>query len=97
MRVRVIEGDPDKPLDDEDNVFLKAWDVPLDPTSDGTFDIAYEYDTNGILHVGVTDRVTGALLLADDVSTADSLDRPELERVAQRVAALLEAPPPAPG
>jgi molecular chaperone DnaK (HSP70) len=97
VRVRVIEGDPDKPLDDEDNVFLKAWDVPLDPTSDGSFDIAYEYDTNGILHVGVTDRVTGALLLADDVSTADSLDRPELERVAQRVAAVLGAPPPAPG
>ncbi|MDQ3946455.1 MAG: Hsp70 family protein, partial [Actinomycetota bacterium] len=89
VRVRVIEGDPDKPLEDEDNVFLKAWDVSLDPTSDGSFDITYEYDTNGILHVSVTDRLTGRLLLADDVSLVESLERPELERVSRRVAALL--------
>jgi molecular chaperone DnaK (HSP70) len=98
VRVRVIEGDPDKPLDDEDNVFLKAWDVSLIPGSDGSFDIAYEYDTNGILHVTVTDRVTGQLLLADDVSLVESLDRPEMERVSQRVAAILHAEPrPEPG
>jgi molecular chaperone DnaK (HSP70) len=98
VRVRVIEGDPDKPLDDEDNVFLKAWDVSLIPGSDGSFDIAYEYDTNGILHVTVTDRVTGQVLLADDVSLVESLERPEMERVSQRVAAVLGAAPrPAPG
>lgn len=89
VRVRVIEGDPDKPLDDEDNVFLKAWDVALDPTSDGSFDITFEYDTNGILHVGVTDRVTGGLLLADEVAVGESLEQPELERVSRRVAAVL--------
>lgn len=89
VRVRVIEGDPDKPLDHEDNVFLKAWDVPLELNSDGSFDITYEYDTNGILHVWVKDRLSGRLLLADDVSLVESLDRPELERVRQRVATIL--------
>ncbi len=89
VRVRVIEGDPDKPLDDEDNVFLKAWDVPLDPLSDGSFDITYEYDTDGILHVAVTDRVSGRALLTDDVSLVGSLERPELERVSRRVATVL--------
>ena len=88
VRVRVIEGDPDKPLDDEDNVFLKAWDVPLDPTSDGSFDITYEYDTDGILHVSVTDRKTGRLLLADDVSLVESLESPDLERIIRRLAGL---------
>ncbi|HEY3240044.1 MAG TPA: hypothetical protein VGL92_10805, partial [Acidimicrobiia bacterium] len=74
---------------DEDNVFLQAWDVPLDPTSDGSFDITYEYDTNGILHVSVTDRMSGRVLLTDDVSVVGALERPELERVSRRVAAFL--------
>lgn len=89
VRVRVIEGDPDKPLDDEDNVFLQGWDVPLDPTSDGTFDIVYEYDTDGILHVTVTDRQTGRTLLADNVSFTDTLEPPELDRLRRRVLAVL--------
>jgi hypothetical protein len=37
----------------------------------------------------VTDRVTGELLLADDVSVVESLEQPEMERVSQRVAAVL--------
>ena len=89
VRVRVIEGDPALPLDHEDNVFLRAWDVHLDPTTDGAFDISYEYDTNGILHVRVTDRTSGQSLLADDVSLFDALSGPEIELLTQRVAARL--------
>ena len=75
VQVRVVEGDPDVPLDHEDNLVLGTWTVPLEfrTAAEATFDITYEYDVDGILHVQVVDRSTGKPLLDDSVSFLERL------------------------
>jgi molecular chaperone DnaK len=67
----VIEGDPDAPLGHADNVVLKDWHIPLPGTAgtlDRSFEMTYEYDVDGILHVTVTDDSSGVTMLEDDVA-----------------------------
>ena len=64
--LEVIEGDPARPLDDEDNVILTSWEIPLPerrPKDDSRLDITYTYDLDGILRVRVEDHRTGAVLM----------------------------------
>jgi molecular chaperone DnaK len=92
INFQVIEGDPEQPLDHEDNAILKAWEVPLPsrPAADTNLDVTYEYDVNGIVHVTVTDRATGDLLLKDNVAFVSGRDPRDLVSMAGRVEAVLE-------
>ena len=88
VRVEVIEGDPTKPVDHEDNVVLKEWVVPVDPSrsqQDAAFTITYEYNVEGILYITVVDQLTGRQMLHDDVSFGVTKDRTQLVEVARRV------------
>ncbi|MCU7727010.1 Hsp70 family protein [Actinoplanes sp. KI2] len=63
--LQVIEGDPARPLDHEDNVVLATWTIPLPgrrPKADARLDITYTYDLDGILHIRVEDHQTGSVL-----------------------------------
>jgi len=86
--LRVIEGDPAVPLAHPDNVVLKEFQVAWGPgRPDRTFDLTYEYDVDGILHVSVKDNVTEQVILTGDVSfgvTADKRRLVEISRQAQR-------------
>lgn len=86
--VEVVEGDPQFPPGHPDNVVLKSWTVEMDPSltiADKAFDITYDYDVDGILHVAIRDRRTGRTLLQDDVSFGVSGDRKKLVAIAKRV------------
>jgi len=82
VRIEVIEGDPEAPT--PDFVVLKEWsvDLPPDPLSERSFDLTYEYDVSGILHVRAVDHATGKLLLEDDVSYGIAEDKRRLATIA---------------
>lgn len=87
VNVIVIEGDPAKDLDHEDNVVLKEFDVALEPrlASDSAFDLTYEYDVNGILHVRAVDVATGGVLLDDLVTYGSDDEKRRLVGMARQV------------
>lgn len=87
VRVCVIEGDPTMPVDHEDNVILKEWVVAIPdpgPAMEKKFDMTYDYDASGILHVTVVDGA-GNVLLQDDVSFGVTRDKRQLVKIAERV------------
>ncbi len=68
----VVEGDETRPLDDEVNVVLATWEVPVPnpgPVGEVSFELAFEYDTDGILHVSATDEQTGQVMYRADVGS----------------------------
>jgi molecular chaperone DnaK len=92
VSVEVIEGDPDVPLDDPENVILKQWEVDIDPSrshEESGFSMIYDYDIDGILHVKVVDDKTGTTLLQDDLSFGVSRDKAGLVTLAQSVSATM--------
>ncbi|MFN3219826.1 MAG: Hsp70 family protein [Acidimicrobiales bacterium] len=87
VRLRVIEGDPEVPVEHPDNVILKEWeiDIPDGSAAKGMgFDITYEYDVDGILHVRAVDNFTGGLMLEDDVSYGITGDKRQLVQMSRR-------------
>ncbi|WP_062516835.1 Hsp70 family protein [Demequina gelatinilytica] len=101
LALKVIEGDPAKPLDDHDNVVLKEWELALpepQPMGELSIDLTYSYDVDGILHVAAADS-RGNILLDDVVSYGVAIDRKKLATIARRSAEALdtgklEAPEP---
>lgn len=92
VTVRVIEGDPARPLEHPDNVILKEWDVEINSSRDhdeSWFTMVYEYDVDGILHVTVTDDKTGEVMLRDDLSFGVSRDKAHLVDLAKAVSATI--------
>lgn len=88
VQVKVIEGDPTKEVDHEDNVILKEWQIAVDPArsqQDNAFSITYEYNVDGILHITVTNQLTGTVMLRDDVSFGITKDKNQLVDLAKRV------------
>ena len=88
LNIRVIEGMPDLPIDHEDNVILKQWDVAIDPPrpkDEVALDMHYHYDVDGILHVTVTDVGLNRVILEDDVTYGVLRDKRELGKLAKRV------------
>lgn len=92
INFKVIEGDDKVALGHEDNVVLKEWVValPARPAAETQLDVTYEYDVNGIVHVTVTDRPSGELLLKDDVAFMSGRDARELVAMAGRVESVLD-------
>ncbi len=93
VKVEVVEGDPDVPIDHEDNVVLRELDVDL-PDRIGqmekAIEITYGYDLDGILHVSVADKMTGDVLVEEDVSFGVGTDRRGLVALAKRVQETIE-------
>jgi len=84
--VKVVEGDPDSTT--PDFTVLKEWEVRLishyDEGSVRSFELQYDYDVDGILHVRATDDETGSLLLEDDVSYGVATDKRQLKTISDR-------------
>lgn len=71
VNLRVVEGDPEHPLEHEDNVVLKNWDVKLAeprPRAEAGFDVTYKYDVDGILRVVVRDQKTNIILMDEELA-----------------------------
>lgn len=93
LDLRVIEGDPKKPLHDDDNVVLKDWELVLpqpQPLGEISIELTYSYDVDGILHVAASDSL-GNELLNDVVSYGATVDKRNLAKIAQRAATALES------
>jgi molecular chaperone DnaK len=86
VKVQVIEGDPESLQ--PDFTVLKEWDVqlktPYDEDSTRAFDLQYEYDVDGILHVKATDLDSGEVILEDDVSYGIATDKRQLKIMSDR-------------
>jgi molecular chaperone DnaK (HSP70) len=90
VAITVVEGDPELPIGHPDNVVLNEWRVPLPAEADDivaadrSFEMTFEYDVEGILHVAATDNATGATMLEDRVSYIGTADRHERHRIAKQ-------------
>lgn len=92
LNVQVIEGDPTKPLEHDDNVILKNWELVLpepQPMGEISIELTYSYDVDGILHVAALDSL-GNELLNDVVSYGATVDKRNLAKIAQRSATALD-------
>ena len=81
LNLAVMEGDPTKPPDDLGSVELQHWRVPITspkPMSQCLFDITYRYDTDGIMHVDVSDPLNQTSLLAARVPEDDHHEKRKL-------------------
>lgn len=89
VRVSVIEGDDEKPVEYGGNVVLTEFVVPIEPpraVSEAGFDVTYTYDTDGLLHVDVVDAMTGTTLTERvTVAFQGARDPEDLVAIAGRV------------
>ena len=88
VRVRVIEGDPDREFEHEDNVILKEWDVALlekRPVAQAGFSISFEYDVDGILNVLVVDEKTRTVMMKEQVAFGVARTKQELVDIRRRI------------
>jgi molecular chaperone DnaK len=94
VSVKVVEGDPSKPIGHEDNVVLKDWQVNLPEKrtrAEAAFDITYRYDQDGILHVLMRDQQTGSVLMDQELAVGAAQDRSALPRMRRTVDDLMSA------
>lgn len=87
VMVRVIEGDPDEPLDSASNVLLREWPIPIDPprpASEAPFEVKFRYDIDGILHVDVTDVAQEKVVSKDEVIFEAARDPSEWVEMSKR-------------
>ena len=78
IRLKVIEGDPDYPLDHADNVVLKDWEILLvepRPMSEVSLALTYCYDVDGILRVTVKDMRTEVILHDEELAFSSEQKR----------------------
>lgn len=88
VMIRVIEGDPETAFEHEDNVILKEWEVTLPekrPVQLAGFNITYEYDVDGILHVRVVDGLTQHVLMDEQLAFGAAQDKRELVEIRRRI------------
>lgn len=87
VELRVIEGDPDAPLDHEDNVIYAELEthLPGRTMEEGSFDVMFEYDVDGILHITITDAKTQQILREEPISFGAAADPRRRVEIAKRV------------
>jgi molecular chaperone DnaK len=93
VNVRVIEGDPAVSVTHEDNVVLKAWSVALPEArlkDESTFEVIYEYDVDGILHVVVRDLKSGTVMMDEELSFGAGQDKRGLPEMRKRIDGLMD-------
>ena len=72
--VRIIEGDPDKPVGHSETVQLSQLLFSLPSAGareDSSFAVEYLYDVAGVIHVTARDKQTGEVLTRNEVSFLD--------------------------
>ena len=88
LTIEVVEGDPAHPPGHEDNMVLKEFEVDLDPSrltsAEKAIDITYEYDVDGLLHVTVTDQLTGRTMRSETISFGAAQDKRSLVGISRR-------------
>lgn len=92
VNLKVIEGDPGRPIGHEDNVILKDWTIELPEQrlqGDAAFTVTYDYDVDGILHVTVQDQRSGKLMMAEELSFGTARGRSELPALRRTVDRLM--------
>jgi molecular chaperone DnaK (HSP70) len=92
VNIKVVEGDPNLPLDHEINSQIISWEIKLpDPSRDDGrfFTLEYKYDVEGILHVKAEDDLTGDILLEETVSFGASGDRKKMVKIAKEVSSTM--------
>ncbi|MFF2095975.1 Hsp70 family protein [Streptomyces sp. NPDC058202] len=75
LSVKIWEGDPERPLDDPDNVQLTDLRLTYpDPRAreESRFLLEYTYDTNGLLHVKAILERTGEEVLNEEIKSFSS-------------------------
>jgi molecular chaperone DnaK len=95
VNIEVIEGDPAQPIDHDDNVVLKAWEVELPERvgkAEAAFEVTFEYDVDGILHVLVRNCSSGRVLMDEELAFGAGEDRSQLPRMRRRVDDLMGRP-----
>ena len=93
VNVQVIEGDPQFSVLHDDNVVLKAWQVQLldkKPADESTFEVLYEYDVDGILHVIVKDLASGTVMMDEELSFGAGQDKRALPGMRKRIDGLMD-------
>ncbi len=87
VHIQIIEGDPDAALTHEDNVILKAWDVELEPLpqEEASFQVTFEYDVDGILHVKAEYQKTGKVILDEELSFGAAGNKSDLVKMRKRI------------
>jgi molecular chaperone DnaK (HSP70) len=96
VSLKVVEGDPDRPIGHEDNVILKDWTIDLPEKrllADAAFTVTYDYDVDGILHVTVRDGRTDRLMMAEELSFGAARERSQLPTLRQTVDQLMGGQP----
>ena len=90
---KVLEGDPELPVDHPDNVVLKEWDVKINPVpaDESAIDVTYKYDRDGILHVSVVDKSNDQVVHDHVVDFAGMSDRRGLVETATRAQEAVES------
>jgi molecular chaperone DnaK (HSP70) len=98
VKLQIIEGDPEAPVSHEDNVILKDWEVPLDPMpmAEAGFDVTFEYDVDGILHVRARYERTGRVILDEELSFGAAGSKADLVKMRRRIDGLRVGPSDAP-
>lgn len=98
VRITVIEGDADLPIDHPDNQILTEFDVPFDPPrpmDEAGFELTYTYDTDGLLHVDIVDLGTSAPMTDRiTVSFKGARDPGDLVGIAGRVRSSVDGAAP---
>ena len=96
VRLKVIEGDPQQPIDHEDNVILKEWEVQLlepRPVALAGFNIIFAYDVDGILRVKVIDGLTQTVMMDDELTFGAAKTKRDLVDLRRKIdAAVIEGP-----
>lgn len=85
--IRVIEGDPEQPIDHDDNVVLKEWEIALDPkpADEAAFQITYRYDVDGILHVRAVENQSGKVLMDEELTFGAAASKQDLVEIRRRI------------
>lgn len=96
LNLAIMEGDPTKSPDDVGSVELQHWRVPITspkPMAECIFDITYRYDTDGIVHVDVSDPLNQTSLLAARVPEDDHQEKRKLVETSDKARAAVDGEP----
>lgn len=85
--IRVIEGDPEQPIEHEDNVILKEWSIALEPkpAAEAAFEMTYQYDVDGILHVRAVEKQSGKVLMNEELTFGAAASKHDLVEIRRRI------------
>jgi molecular chaperone DnaK (HSP70) len=96
LRLKILEGDPAKPLDHPDTVVLKTLHIDLPTRTDRTLveravEVTFRYDVECLLHVKVVEARTGTVLHDEPVRYGGAPTEAEQMRTALKAKRAVES------